>query len=387
MYLKRFLRGKRLHVYDRKLKQLRPDGLRSVATISDYYVITDRNGKRDDSIESRLLADIEAKASPVLDALAQCESITDEQHEIAALFFAVLCTRVPAFEQAYTQIAEDLVKLTMKRLAGTPMLAADLLARRGTRTSITPEALAKFVSEGNYSVRPHQNERIRAMLDRAQPLVPVFADVDWWLLRSNGEAWFITSDGPMGFYPQQRSLPTYGELTTNVLKFISLSPAVCLMMRTKAAEQPILAIKTVSADDIDEINARIARASLRLVIGRDRVDVERVVSATELAESGFTPIARIVEWYDPLLNRSFSVSHRVHHDTQYPIRLEFPWTCKACDAASTAIFGIASPTTAEDPQLYTKWLDTPCSSCGKAPRSTQTFLTGKGYNMAPRDGW
>lgn len=387
MYLKRFLRDNRLHVYDRVLKQLRLDGLQSVATISDYYVMTDPDGGRDDSVESRLLSEIETKATPVLDALAKCESITDTQWDIAGIFLALLCTRVPAFEQAYTQIGEDLLKLTMRRLAGTPALAADLLARRRGSPSISPNALAHFVSEGNYSVRPHPNSRIQAMLDMAEPLISAFGDMDWWLLRNDGQARFITSDGPMGFVPQENAPPTYGERTSTVLKFVALSPDVCLMLCDKAGERPRLAIKAIDSDDVAGINARIARAATRLVIGRDREDVERVIAATDLAASDFIPSTRIVEWHDPALNQSITVGHRVHYDTRYPIRQQWPWSCKSCGATSAVTFVIASPTTAQDPAFYTEWLDTPCQGCGNTPRSTQTFLTDSGFNMSRTEGW
>jgi len=387
MYLKRFLRGGRLFVYDRELKSIRPDGLSSVATIGDYYVTTDAEGNRDNSVEDKFLSDIETKAAPVLDLLARCARVTNEQHLAAAMFFATLCRRVPGFEQAYNYIGDDVVKFTMQRLAGTPELAAELLKRRHAPASISPAALAKFVTKSEYIARPSATSRVFAMIDMARPLVTAFRDMDWWLLRSDSAARFVTSDGPMGFLPLDGAPPTYGEETSRVLKFIALSTDVCLMFADKAADKPTVGVKTVDPESVGAINERLAFAATRLIIGGDRADVESVVAATNLVESDFVPCSRVVEWHDPSVRQSFSISHRVHHDTTYPLRFEWPWICSYCGTPSTALPVLASSTTPEDPGWYTIWLDTPCAGCRMTPRNTRTFLTAKPFNMIPRDGW
>jgi Protein of unknown function (DUF4238) len=314
MYLKRFTDGKRLHVYDRVLKSLRTDVPRNVATISDYYVISDDKGVPDNSVES-FLSDIESKCSPVLDALVGCQPITDEQRAICAVFLALMCFRVPAFERAHAALSEGLTKLTMRRLAGTPASAAQLLSRSRTEVSFSPESLSDFVNAGLYKVQPHPNERIGYMLAKVKPLIAAFGGLDWLLLRSDGPARFITGDGPMGFWPLEGAPPTYGEATPGVLKFISLSPTICLMLRDRSANVPILAVKDLGAAYVAEINARIALAALRLVIGRGRGDVENVIKATKLADNNLVPSVGMVEWYDDQSNRSIILSHRVHHDT------------------------------------------------------------------------
>ncbi|MGZ5441803.1 MAG: DUF4238 domain-containing protein [Thermoanaerobaculia bacterium] len=387
MYLKRFLRDGRLVVYDRQLKCIRPDGLNSVATISDYYVTLDAAGNPDNSVEDKFLSDIESKATPALDLLARCARVTAEQHLAAAIFFATLCRRVPTFEQAYNHIADDFVKITMRRLAGTPELAANLLKRRHGTASITPEAMARFVARGDYTARPSATSRVFAMIEMARPLIAAFRDMDWWLLRSNSGTTFVTSDGPMGFLPLDGAPPTYGEETPRVLKFIALSTDVCLMFADKAADGPRVGVKVIDGESVAAINERLALAATRLIIGGDLAEVERVVAATNLVASDFVPCSRIVEWHDPGVQRSFSISHRVHHDTEYPLRLEWPWACGYCGTPSTALPVLASSTAPEDPNWLTEWLDTPCVGCRMTPRNTHTFLTATPVNMSPRDDW
>jgi len=377
MYLNRFTCDGRLFVFDRKTGKLRRDGVRSVAAISDYYVLTTPSGDRDDSVESGFLADLETAAAPALERLGRCEAISDHEHGVLAVFFAILCTRVPAFEKSHAELNDQLGKITLCHLAGTPSRAADFLARRRRTLPYSPGEFSEFVNSDKLTFPLDQNERVRFMMQLAEPLVAGFEGMDWWLLRATGKRRFITSDGPLGFIPLPAAPPTYGELTPDVLKFVAIDSDVCLMLATRRRDLPFLTVKDAGDDDVAVVNAAIAHAAERLLIARGESELKNVLDETNLANDPRVPMCAIVVWDEETYARSFMLSVRVHFDTVYPLELPIEWECEGCGMSAIAIFVVAEGLTPHDPACYTAWLDTPCTACGRTPRETRSCLSGE----------
>ena len=220
------------------------------------------------------------------------------------------------------------------------------------------------------------------MVTMAEPLITGFESMDWLVLRSTGQR-FITSDGPMGFIPLPGAPPIFGELTPNVQKFISLSPATCLMMTDRAGDQPTLAVRNVDTSRVREINLRIAAASTRLVIASQLDDLDDVLATTPLTPVLDEPRATIIEWFDPTLNRSFVISIRVQADAVFPLPLSLPWECRGCGNCATAEFIVANLSKAQNPRALSEWLNTPCRKCQKSPRVTGSRFTANTINMSP----
>jgi hypothetical protein len=377
MYLRRFTRNGRLTVYDRVTGKLRRDKPRNVAAMTDFYILTDRVGKRDDSVESKFLAQIESHATPVLEVLCSLKPISDEQHGVMAVFVALLCTRIPSFAESYADLNQSLARVTFRRLAGTPERAKDFLARRRRSLPFDPERFSNFVNSDRLTISPDQSERIRLMIDMAGSAVSAFDQMDWTLMKAEPGSHFVTSDGPMGFVPLPGSLPTYGELSPNVLKFVALSPTVCLRLSDRREEQPVLAVHQTADDEVQQINAAIARAATRLIIGCEESHVEGILRATALRGTTFIPRTALVEWYDSVGNRSFLLSVRVHHDTEFPLLLPLDWSCEACSAVATQVLSVSSELKPTNPDQLTQWLDTPCEQCAQTPRHTRSKLSGE----------
>ena len=377
MYLSRFTSHGRLFVFDRKTGKLRRDGVRSVAAISDYYVLTTPTGERDESVESRFLADLETAARPALTRLGRCEAISDQEHAVLAVFFAILCTRVPAFEKSHAQLNDQLGKVTFRHLAGTPDRAAAFLTRRRRTFPYSPREFATFVNSDELNFPLDQNERVKFMIQLAEPLVSGFEGMDWWLLRATGRRRFITSDAPVGFIPLPTAPPTYGELTPEVLKFIAIDSDVCLMLASRQRDLPLLTVKDAGDDDVAAVNAAIAHAAERLLIARDESELNDVLDETNLPNDPRVPMTSIVVWDDEAYERSFMLSVRVHFDTAYPLELPIGWQCEGCGVKSSVILAVAEGLESLDPGGYTAWLDRPCSSCSRTPRETRSSLSGE----------
>lgn len=376
-YLDGFTSGGRLHVFDRQTGKLRRDSPRNVAAITDYYIVTTESGERDSSIEHGLLADVEAAAAPVLRRLAACEPISDEEFDIAATFLAFLCTRIPAFEETYAELNNQLGQELYRRSAGTREKAREFLASRPKTFPYSAEEFCSFVNSDALSFPPDQHERIRLMIELAEPLIEGFKKMDWWLWRATGSTRFVTSDAPFGFIPQPGSLPTYGELSPNVLKFVALSPDVCLMLADRRSEVSCLVAKDLDEQGVREVNAAIALAAVRLVVSGDRELLERVLDDTGLRTSAFIPRTKVVNWDDTVEERSFGLDVRIHHNTEFPLVLPMKWACRSCGNARQEPFEISAELAPVNPQAYREWLDRPCPACGHSPRRTRSTLGGE----------
>src|SRR6185369_16070008 len=160
-----------------------------------------------------LLAAIESAAAPVLRRLANCEAISDHEHDVAATFLALLCTRIPAFEETYAELNNHLGQEMLRRAAGTPERAAIFVAEHPKSFPYSTAEFSAFVSSNALSFPPDKRERIRLMIELAEPLIEGFKSMDWWLWRAGGRRRFITSDAPFGLMPLPEALPVYGELS------------------------------------------------------------------------------------------------------------------------------------------------------------------------------
>jgi hypothetical protein len=375
-YLDAFTRDKRLFVFDRATGKLRRDSPMNVAAITDYYIVTNEAGERDGSVEHGLLSDVEFAASPLLRRLARGEAISDEEHDVVATFLAFLCTRVPAFEETFAELNNQIAQEVFRRAAGTPKKAAVFLAAHPKTFPYSVSEFCNFVNSDELAFPPDKAERIRLMIELAEPLIEGFKSMDWWLCRAAESRRFITSDAPFGLLPLPGALPTYGELSPNVLRFLAISPDVCLMLADRQQEVPFLAVKDLDDEGVSQVNAAIALAAVRLVVARDRDELETVLNETALRSSTFKPQTKVVNWSD-VEERSFGLNVRIHHDTGFPLELPISWTCVTCATTDAEVFAISSDLEPVNPDAYSEWLDHPCNVCGRRPRDTRSTLGGE----------
>jgi hypothetical protein len=149
------------------------------------------------------------------------------------------------------------------------------------------------------------------------------------------------------------------------------------MLADSRKENPLLIAKDLDEDGVGEVNAAIALGAVRLIIARDRDELEAVLDETALRTSSFKPRTKVVNWNDTVEDRSFGLDIRIHHDTEFPLELPIEWTCRNCAMHSMEVFAIASDLTPAKPRAYSEWLDRPCSKCGRPPRRTRSPLGGE----------
>jgi hypothetical protein len=382
-YLDAFTAEQRLHVFDRVTGKLRRDTPKNVAAITDYYILKTESGEREERIEHGLLADIETSASPVLRRLANCDPISDHEHDIAATFLAFLCTRIPAFEETYAQLNNHLGREVFRRAARTPERAAKFVADHPKTFPYSAAEFSTFANSETFTLPLDKRERIRLMIELAEPLIEGFKSMDWWLWRARGKRRFVTSDAPFGLLPLPGALPTYGELSPHILRFVAISPDVCLMLADRQRDLPFLTAKDLDDEGVRQVNMAISLAAVRLVIAQGRDELEEVLDETGLRASSFMPRTKVVNWEDATEEQSFGLDIRVHHDTKFPLELPVEWTCRNCATQTAEAFVISRDLTPVDPQAYSIWLDRPCSGCGRPPRRTSSPLGGEEFvNLA-----
>jgi hypothetical protein len=155
------------------------------------------------------------------------------------------------------------------------------------------------------------------------------------------------------------------------------------MLADRQREVPFLTAKDLDDDGVRQVNAAIALSAVRLVIARDRDELEGVLDETGLRTSSFVPRTKIVNWEDATEEESFGLDVRIHHDTQFPLEVPVEWTCRNCATRTTEVFTISDELLPLDQQAYSIWLDRPCSACGHPPRRTRSPLGGEEFvNLA-----
>jgi hypothetical protein len=149
------------------------------------------------------------------------------------------------------------------------------------------------------------------------------------------------------------------------------------MLADRQQELPFLAVKDLDDDGVCEVNAAIALGAVRLVVARDRDELETVLDETRLRNSSFKPRTKVVNWDDAVEERSFGLDVRIHHDTEFPLELPISWRCATCGATGFEVFVISRGLLPADPRAYSEWLDCPCTGCGRRPRDTRSTLGGE----------
>jgi hypothetical protein len=149
------------------------------------------------------------------------------------------------------------------------------------------------------------------------------------------------------------------------------------MLADRQRELPFLTAKDLDDDGVREVNAAIALGAVRLIVSRDRDELEAVLDETALPFSSFHPRTKVVNWNDAGEERSFGLDVRIHHNTQFPLELPIQWTCLSCGAHAKEVFVVSSELTPAHSNAYSEWLDRPCSQCGSQPRNTRSTLGGE----------
>lgn len=187
-YIKRFadpdraLNNSRLWHYSFDDGRWKQAGPRRVASVPDYYVLTDADGLRDESIEREFLKQIEDSAGAILRSKVDAGVPLDAQERIAlSRFIALMSLRVPSFHRIVGDFASEVTTTAM-------VMASSLTA---------PEEHEAFLE----LLKTHQFEvgreaPMQISLSLVDELAPYIHGMGWTFMVSERPHYFVTSDSP-----------------------------------------------------------------------------------------------------------------------------------------------------------------------------------------------
>lgn len=202
-YLNRFVDNDGfLHVVDMlewKTFKSKPE---NVARERDYYTAVTVDSPEDDSTE-KLIGTVEAKASPVIQAMIDRDELPDPDSDgwIDLCFFvALLDQRTPVARQIQQELDEGLQRFVAQHALGSRAAFERVLSHyrevTGDTRECTFEDAQALLRSGDFVRDMHRNEHLRMMLALSGGLVPLIADKTVQLLVAD-KADFVTGDCPL----------------------------------------------------------------------------------------------------------------------------------------------------------------------------------------------
>jgi len=180
------------------------------ASQHDFYMVQATDGKPSRVVE-RLLHVIEDDAAPVIRRILEGGEFPPGPHdrEVLASFLAFQAGRGRDRREAWNVMTDYTAKVMTRRVP--PERFREIFRSREGRDPSTDE-LDRFMAlvgeRDSWSLVPHQNEAITAMLKTTPPLVPYILQRDWVLLRFP-EPGLLTADTPVAVW-QEHPAPGMG---------------------------------------------------------------------------------------------------------------------------------------------------------------------------------
>lgn len=287
-YLESFSREGTLTIYDRSKNEYRRQIPEKVAVEKDYYAVIDADGKKDMGVE-RFLEKIEHKASLAIKKLDAREMLTPEENEAIALFVGYMKCRVPDFEKGVNELTEKMLMELSKTLFADEKSAASLMkqmeADAGESSGLTPADMVAFAEGGLYEIKQtNRGYTVDMMITMGHKIANLLMNMDWVILQAPSETAFITTDNPFVLTPPSGHTPGhiyggYGIATKGALKIMPLSAKSVLMITDMGRR---VAFKTLPKHVVRKFNIAIAAGSDQLVMGKDKIVLERMVKEVGL---------------------------------------------------------------------------------------------------------
>ena len=197
MYLKRFADNKRriVMVSRDQNKRFHTD-IKKACVQTDYYAVETDNG-RSQEVEG-FLSSIEGDASAAIERMLGGEfppSAADRK--AVAAFIGFQCLRGDETRQGYEQVFDTLTKITLSNTTKQSFIK-DFYKREGREPTEGEIAAQKRILSNldTISIKPHQNESIRIMLELAPEIAAIMLKRRWFL-NDHGEPCLLTSDTPV----------------------------------------------------------------------------------------------------------------------------------------------------------------------------------------------
>jgi hypothetical protein len=268
-YQEGFCRDGRLFVFDRVTGTFRRDQPKNVAAITHDYTIYREGGVKDTRVEE-FFARVEGAAVPIALKLRNREALTADERQTFAWYLAYFAARVPRFKRWLNEQETAKRKLFDREHLRSPDQLQTLIDNAdlsdAERADANAELMFETLKSEEYTVLIGHNYRVRLLVERGFDLMPRVHDLFWIVGHAPSGSEFITSDNPLFEDPS-------GQLAT-----FPLAADTALLMMPTTSDRTHNYDKDTPVEIVHLTNLATARASERLVLGRDDVYLRRVVA-------------------------------------------------------------------------------------------------------------
>lgn len=246
-------------------------GIDNIAAQNNLYTFTDKKTGQKTKIVEELFGLVETRAAPALEKISRQRNLdlTGTEYVGLAEFTAFLITRGPSFSEWQRNMTAEMWKWETKAKAVNP----DGLRKTFAAAGVTFESEEEFWKmrdsmlnfEEHFTVTAEGGEGglfVRAA-QIALDLTELFMKKkSWHLLVSRGNRVFVTSDNPV-VVQKMEGVPLHlAEGFGYGTVFLTISPKICLVMRSLPLKKEVIKIDD---SDVDRINRSIMKATHRQI--------------------------------------------------------------------------------------------------------------------------
>lgn len=283
-YQEGFCQDGRLFVFDRVTGRFRRDQPKNVAAITHDYTIYREGGVKDTRVED-FFARIDGTAVPIATKLRNRVPLTADERQSFAWYLAYFAARVPRFKRWLNENETAKRKLFDREHLRSPAQLQALIDNGdltdADRAEASAELMFEMLKSEEYSVSVGHNYGVRLLVEAGVDLMPKVHDLFWLLGHAPEGSEFITSDNPL-FEDASGQLATF-----------PIAADTALMMMTTGADRTHTYDKDMPAEIVHMTNVATARASERLVLGRDEEYLRAVVAEAGIEGAAPAPLIEI----------------------------------------------------------------------------------------------
>ena len=252
-----------LHVWDMLDDRLFKSKPENAARERDFYTVATTDSPTDVSTE-RLIGDIEAKASPVIEGIIRNNQLPEGEDWVnLAVFVGLLDQRTPLARKMYDESDKAIQRMVARQFFGNREIFEKGLAQYRKATGddrvFTYDDAQELLNTEEYLRDAHQNKHISMMLQLSMSLAGIIGKMTTHLLISR-QVEFITGDCPLPQFNKLRPQAyAAGWSNPDVEVGFPISSTHCLVFCWDAKPEVIEADETHVAN----ANLQIAQKSQR----------------------------------------------------------------------------------------------------------------------------
>ena len=255
------------HIYQYMKDKIVSPRIKDVASEKHFYTLKTDGLDIDSRDIDKYFTEIEGLAAGPLRKIIETEAINLEFNELADLstYFALLAIRTPGFINAQQSMSEESIKEIMALRSLDIGQMKESYKKAGINLSDNElKEQQKFIQSKEYSVSFGNKDHFLAQgINVAQDLAKWYYEKKYWyLLISDSDRVFVTSDNPISVYRPVFVHPVMNAGYGSGTLFIPITPKLAILLRDKPYENQIMRL---SRNRVDEFNKNTARFSTNYI--------------------------------------------------------------------------------------------------------------------------